>query len=105
MRNILLKYVLWHTEYQLKYEELVKAKDKSILERNWWKVVVAKIATTTSHGAISGKTQDNETMIYNLDAIISVGYRVNPIKSTIFRIWANTVLMGYRITHFDKRIY
>ncbi len=34
MRNILLKYVLWHTEYQLKYEELVKAKDKSILERN-----------------------------------------------------------------------
>jgi len=67
--------------------------------------LLQKLQQTSSHGAISGKTQDNETMIYNLDAIISVGYRVNPIKSTIFRIWANTVLMGYRITHFDKRIY
>ena len=40
-------------------------------------VVVAKFATTTHHGAIAGKTQVNETTFYNLDAIISVGYRVN----------------------------
>ena len=37
------------------------------------KVVVAKYAITSPHGAIPGKTQDNETMFYNLDAIISVG--------------------------------
>ena len=36
------------------------------------KVVVAKIATTSPHGAIPGKTQDKESMFYNLDAIISV---------------------------------
>ena len=42
--------------------------------------VVAKIATTTQHGAISGKTQEKEAMFYNLDAIISVGYRVNSIR-------------------------
>ena len=52
------------------------------------KVVVAKIATTTRHGAIEGKLQQNETNYYNLDAIISVGYRVNSKKATQFRIWA-----------------
>ena len=39
-------------------------------------VVVAKFATTTSHGAIEGKTQTHLTEYYNLDVIISVGYRV-----------------------------
>lgn len=44
------------------------------------KVVVAKIETTTQHGAMAGKTQTNETNFYNLDAIISVGYRVNSMQ-------------------------
>ena len=39
-------------------------------------VVCAKIAHTTEHGAIDGKTQTKEVQYYNLDAIISVGYRV-----------------------------
>lgn len=41
------------------------------------KVVVAKYATTTQHGAIEGKTQTHEVDYYNLDMIISVGYRVH----------------------------
>lgn len=49
-------------------------------------MVVAKIATTTQHGAVEGKTQTKDTNYYNLDAIISVGYRVNSIKATQFRI-------------------
>ena len=64
------------------------------------KVVVAKIATTSPHGAIPGKTQDNESMFYNLDAIISVGYRVNSKKATQFRIWATTVLKEYMTKGF-----
>ena len=59
------------------------------------KVVVAKIATTTPHGAIVGKTQTTDTQFYNLDAIISVGYRVNSQKATKFRIWATNVLREY----------
>jgi hypothetical protein len=51
-------------------------------------LVVAKIATTTQHGAMQDKTQTNYTRYYNLDAIISVGYRVNSIQATKFRIWA-----------------
>src|SRR5690349_3390858 len=38
-------------------------------------VVVAKFATTTQHGAIKGKTQTLNVEYYNLDVIISVGYR------------------------------
>ena len=49
------------------------------------KVVVAKIETTTQHGAIEGKTQTTESNFYNLDAIISVGYRVNSVQATRFR--------------------
>ena len=51
-------------------------------------VVVAKIATTTQHGAIPDKTQERQVNFYNLDMIISVGYRVNSIRGTHFRIWA-----------------
>ena len=43
---------------------------------------------TTQHGAIEGKTQESKTKFYNLDAIISVGYRVNSSQATAFRIWA-----------------
>ena len=59
------------------------------------KVVVAKIETTTQHGAIEGKTHTSETNFYNLDAIISVGYRVNSVQATRFRQWATKVLNEY----------
>ena len=50
---------------------------------------------TTQHGAISGKEQIREVNFYNLDAIISVGYRVNSTKATKFRIWATGVLKEF----------
>ncbi|MCH5344935.1 MAG: virulence RhuM family protein [Acetatifactor sp.] len=71
------------------------------------KVVVAKITTTTQHGAMEGKTQTSETNFYNLDAIISVGYRVNSKKATQFRIWATKVLKEYMQKGFvldDERL-
>ncbi len=46
------------------------------------KVVVAEIATTSPHGAMKGKTQNNITRVYNLDVIISVGYRVKSLRGT-----------------------
>ena len=59
------------------------------------KVVVSKMEITTQHGAIEGLTQTIDTNFYNLDAIISVGYRVNSTKATRFRIWATGVLKEY----------
>lgn len=58
-------------------------------------VVISKMEITTAHGALANKTQTKETSFYNLDAIISVGYRVNSSKATQFRIWATRVLKEY----------
>jgi len=63
-------------------------------------VVVRKYRTTTQHGAIVGKTQSKEVNIYNLDVIISVGYRVKSKQGTQFRIWATQRLKEYIIKGF-----
>lgn len=71
------------------------------------KEVVSKMEITTLHGAIEGKTQAHETKFYNLDAIISVGYRVNSRRATAFRIWATSVLKEYMVKGFaldDERL-
>lgn len=56
--------------------------------------VVRKIRTTASDG------KKYNTNFYNLDAIISVGYRVNSKNATHFRIWATNVLKEYIIKGF-----
>ena len=58
-------------------------------------LVVAKNATTTRHGAIDGKTQTHDVEYYNLDMIISVGYRVHSYRGVQFRQWATSVLKEY----------
>ena len=60
-------------------------------------VVVAKFATTTKHGMIKGKTQTHMVDYYNLDMIISVGYRVKSKNGIIFRKWANKIIKDYLI--------
>jgi len=76
-------------------------------------VVCAFFAHTTPHGAISGKSQENRAKYYNLDAILSVGYRVNSKRGTQFRQWATQrlkdyLLKGYainnRITRLENKI-
>ena len=57
--------------------------------------VCAFFAHTTQHGAIRGKTQIKNVEYYNLDVIISVGYRVKSKQGTQFRIWANKILKDY----------
>ena len=52
------------------------------------KLVCSVLEHTTEHGAIAGKTQTQKVKYYNLDAVISVGYRVNSTQATQFRIWA-----------------
>ncbi|GHT14902.1 DNA-binding protein [Bacteroidia bacterium] len=59
------------------------------------KEVCSILELATIHGAIAGKMQIQQVKIYNLDAILSVGYRVNSINATTFRRWANRVLKEY----------
>lgn len=82
---------------------------KNIFETNELdeKVVCAEIAHTTEHGAMEGKTQTNKVKYYNLDAVISVGYRVNSAQATKFRIWATALIKEYIIKGFamdDERL-
>ena len=70
-------------------------------------VVCSILEHTTEHGAIAGKTQTQVVKYYNLDAVISVGYRVNSTQAIQFRIWAAQLIKEYIIKGFamdDERL-
>ena len=91
-------------------------RDKSVISRHIKnaldeelkdEVVVAKFATTTRHGALADKTQTHMVDYYNLDVIISVGYRVKSKNGVAFRKWANKILKDYLIKGYavnEKRL-
>ena len=60
-------------------------------------LVCAKFALPKKYGRREGFTQDAEAMIYNLDVIISVGYRIKSKRGVEFRQWANRVLKDFLI--------
>ena len=102
----------------LSQEQMVKlfGRDQSVIARHISnifkegeldrKVVYAKFAYTTRHGAIPGKTQVKEVGLYNLDVVISVGYRVKSVQGTRFRQWATQVLKEFMLRGyaFNQRL-
>jgi len=98
----LVEETVWLTQEQM---ALLFGRERSVITkhiRNIFsegeldkKVVCAFFALTTQHGAIKGKTQIISVEYYNLDVIISVGYRVKSKQGTQFRIWANKILKDY----------
>jgi prophage maintenance system killer protein/prophage antirepressor-like protein len=82
-------------------------RERSVITKHIRKIIVdgelneeevcAKFAHTTQHGAIAGKTQTKNVSYYNLDMIISVGYRVNSKRGIEFRKWATSVLKQYLV--------
>ncbi|MBY0461937.1 MAG: virulence RhuM family protein, partial [Alphaproteobacteria bacterium] len=84
-------------------------RDKSVISRHLKKVfyegelesssVVANFATTAADGKIY------QVEHYNLDAIISVGYRVNSKRGTQFRQWANRILKEYWSKESARKVY
>jgi hypothetical protein len=79
------------------YKTIRKHFNNALNEELCDEVVVAKFANTTKHGAIDGKSQTHMIDYYNLDVIISVGYRVKSKNGITFRKWANKVLKDYLI--------
>lgn len=92
---------LWLTLLQM--AELFD-RDKSVISRHLKNIfdtgelakeaTVAKTATVQTEG---GRQVSREIEYFNLDAVISVGYRVNSIKGTQFRIWATQRLREYLV--------
>ena len=60
-------------------------------------LVYAKNAQAKKYGRRENFVQISETTYYNLDVIISVGYRVKSINGTKFRIWATALIKQYFI--------
>lgn len=92
-------------------------RDKSVISRHIKHVfedgelersmVVANFATTTKHGAIEGKMQTHLVDYYNLDLVISVGYRVKSLEGVRFRKWATERIKEYIIKGYtmdDERL-
>src|SRR6266702_3196348 len=87
-------------------------RDKSVISRHLSNVyrdgeldrnsTVAKNATVQNEGE---REISREIEYYNLDVILSVGYRVNSVRGTQFRIWANQVLKEYLVKGYaiDKK--
>lgn len=105
---------VWLTQEQM---TLLFDRDKSTISRHISnifsegeldeKVVVAYFATTSEHGAVEGLTQTHMTAFYNLDVIISVGYRVKSVRGTQFRQWATKRIHEYIVKGFtmdDERL-
>jgi len=98
---------VWLTQAQLcelfqKSKSTISEHIKHIFEEGELdeKVVVRNFRTTTQHGAMIDKTQQVEVNAYNLDVIISVGYRVKSQQGTQFRIWATKRLKEFIIKGF-----
>ncbi len=95
------KDTLWLTLLQM--AELFN-RDKSVISRHLKNIfdmgelsreaTVAKTATVQTEG---GRQVSRDIEYFNLDAVISVGYRVNSIKGTQFRIWATQRLREYLV--------
>lgn len=99
---------LWLSQKQL---EVLFDRDKSVISRHIKNIfkeeeldknsVVAKNATTATDGKVY------QVEYYNLDMIISLGYRVNSKRATSFRIWATKILKDYLINGYainEKRV-
>lgn len=85
--------MLFNRDYKTIRKHINNALEEELKEE----VVIAKFATTKEHGAIANKTQTHMVDYYNLDVIISVGYRVKSKNGIAFRKWANKVLKDYMI--------
>jgi len=106
---------VWLTQAQM---SILFGRDRTVIGRHIHNIFAegelqeheacAIFAHTTQHGAMKGKTQTADIQSYNLDVIISVGYRVKSVRGTAFRRWATKtlkeyILKGYAINQrFDR---
>ena len=104
----LTKKTVWLTQSQI--SSLFNS-ERSVITKhirnvcNSGELVKKSVCAKFAHTASDGKTY--QTNFYNLDMIISIGYRVNSKRGTQFRIWANKVLKDYLVQGYalnEKRL-
>ena len=92
---------VWLTQDQM---AVLFGRDQSVIKEGEFEkeVVYSKFAYATRHGAIEGKTQVKAVGLYNLDVIISVGYRVKSVQGTRFRQWATRILREFLLRRYEN---
>ena len=98
--------------YGRDYKTIAKHINNALREELEGEPVVAKFATPKKYGRKEGYIQMQKIDYYNLDMIISVGYRVKSRNGIAFRKWANSILKQYlirgyaidqrRLDHYDE---
>ena len=98
--------------YGRDYKTIAKHINNALREELEGEPVVAKFATPKKYGRKEGYNQMQNIDYYNLDMIISVGYRVKSRNGIVFRKWANNILKQYlikgyaidqrRLDHYDE---
>ena len=98
--------------YGRDYKTIAKHINNALREELEGESVVAKFATPKKYGRKEGYSQMQNIDYYNLDMIISVGYRVKSRNEIVFRKWANNILKLYlikgyaidqrRLDHYDE---
>ena len=98
--------------YGRDYKTIAKHINNALREELEGEPVVAKFATPKKYGRKDGYNQMQNIDYYNLDMIISVGYRVKSRNGIVFRKWANNILKQYlikgyainrrRLDHYDE---
>lgn len=98
--------------YGRDYKTIAKHINNALREELEDEPVVAKFATPKKYGRKEGYNQMQNIDYYNLDMIISVGYRVKSRNGIVFRKWANNILKQYlikgyaidqrRLDHYDE---
>ena len=91
--------------YGRDYKTIAKHINNALKEELAGESVVAKFAIPKKYGRKEGVVQMQSVEYYNLDMIISVGYRVKSTNGIAFRKWANNILKQYLIKGYaiDKR--
>ena len=91
--------------YGRDYKTIAKHINNALREELEGEPVVAKFATPKKYGRKEGYAQMQKIDYYNLDMIISVGYRVKSRNGILFRKWANSILKQYLIRGYaiDQR--
>ena len=91
--------------YGRDYKTIAKHINNALREELEGEPVVAKFATPKKYGRKEGYNQMQNIDYYNLDMIISVGYRVKSRNGIVFRKWANNILKQYLIKGYaiDQR--
>ncbi len=96
------KNTLWTTQEQIGQLFKVSSQNITMHLQNIFKSGELNKNSVCKESLHTGKdSKQYLTKLYNLDAIIAVGYRVNSKKATKFRIWATNILRKYLIRGFN----